>query len=173
MSDASAGALFTAQFSGQLTATMLSTLITARLGERRTLAIGFALVAVGVGAVGVVPASLRWPAVLTYGLGLGCVLPVTNILVAALAPARAASALSLVNVSWGVGAMTWPLVVNALAGVHPAGATTLLAVASMAVGVDVDGHCPRPDHADAGPAAQTAASQAAVVRTASWRPMAR
>ncbi len=45
LSDASAGALFTAQFSGQLTATTLSTLITARLGERRTLAIGFALVA--------------------------------------------------------------------------------------------------------------------------------
>ena len=43
MSDASAGALFTAQFSGQLTATILSTLITARLGERRTLAIGFVL----------------------------------------------------------------------------------------------------------------------------------
>ena len=41
------------------------------------------------GAVGVVPAWLRWPAVLVYGLGLGCVLPVTNILVAALAPARA------------------------------------------------------------------------------------
>ena len=38
LSDASAGALFTAQFSGQLTATTLSTLITARLGERRTLA---------------------------------------------------------------------------------------------------------------------------------------
>ena len=164
MSDASAGALFTAQFSGQLTATILSTLITARLGERRTLAIGFALVAVGVGAVGVVPASLRWPAVLTYGLGLGCVLPVTNILVAALAPARPASALSLVNVSWGVGAMMWPLVVNALAGVHPAGATTLLAVASMAVGATWMA-LPTTDRADAGPATQ-AASRAAVVRTA-------
>ena len=91
--------------------------------------------AVGVGAVGVVPASLGWLAVLVYGLGLGCVLPVTNILVAALAPARAASALSLVNVSWGVGAMVWPLVVAALTGVHPAGPTMLLAVASTAVGV--------------------------------------
>ena len=135
MSDASAGALFTAQFAGQLTATTLSTLVTARLGEGRTLALGFALVALGVGAVGVVPASLSWPAVLVYGLGLGCVLPVTNVLVAALAPTRAASALSLVNVSWGVGAMVWPLIVAALAGVHAAGATTLVAVASLAAGV--------------------------------------
>ena len=135
LSDASAGALFTAQFAGQLSSTTLSTVLTARLGEQRTLALGFALVAVGVAAVGVVPASLGWLAVLTYGLGLGCVLPVTNILVAALAPARAASALSLVNVSWGIGAMVWPLVVTALTGVHPAGPTMLLAVASTAVGV--------------------------------------
>ena len=134
LSDASAGALFTAQFVGQLTTTTLSTLITGRLGERRTLAIGFVLVSVGVCAVGVVPAWLRWPAVLTYGLGLGCVLPVTNILVAALAPTRAASALSLVNVSWGAGAITWPLVVTAVTGVHPAGATSLLAVLSVAIG---------------------------------------
>jgi len=135
MSDASAGALFTAQFAGQLTATTVSTVITARLGEGRTLALGFALVALGVGAVGVVPGSLSWPAVLVYGLGLGCVLPVTNVLVAALAPTRAASALSLVNVSWGVGAMVWPLIVAALVDVHSAGATTLLAVASLVAGV--------------------------------------
>jgi len=135
LSDASAGALFTAQFSGQLTATTLSTLLTARIGERRTLALGFVLVAVGVGAVGVAPAWLRWPAVLVYGLGLGCVLPVTNIVAAALAPGRAASALSLVNVSWGVGAMGWPLVVGTLAGVHHAAPTTLLALASVASGI--------------------------------------
>ncbi len=165
MSDASAGALFSAQFFGQLTATISSTLITARLGGRRTLAIGFALVAVGVGAVGVVPASLSWPAVLIYGLGLGCVLPVTNILVAALAPARAASALSLVNVSWGIGAMLWPLVVNALTGVSPAGATTLLAVASMAVGA-MWLVMPEPTRAVASRATAATASRPAVVPTA-------
>ena len=158
MSDASAGALFTAQFAGQLTATTLSTLITVRLGERRTLALGFTLVAVGVSAVGFVPASLSWPAVLVYGLGLGCVLPVTNILVAALAPARAASVLSLVNVSWGVGAMVWPLIVNALAGLHPAGATTFLAVASMAVGAAWIA-MPTMDRADMSAATHTTGSQ--------------
>jgi FHS family glucose/mannose:H+ symporter-like MFS transporter len=166
LSDASAGALFTAQFFGQLTATTLSTLITARVGERRTLAIGFLLVAVGVGAVGVVPASLRALVVLTYGLGLGCVLPVTNNLIAALSPARAASALSLVNVSWGVGAMTWPLVVNALSGVHQAGATTLLAVAALAIGatwVAMPATTPTPAKASAGRSSQAAAVPAGVV----------
>jgi FHS family glucose/mannose:H+ symporter-like MFS transporter len=135
LSDASAGALFTAQFSGQLTATTLSTFLTGRLGERRTLALGFLLAAFGVGAVGVAPGWLRWPAVLVYGLGLGCVLPVTNIVAAALAPGRAASALSLVNVSWGIGAMAWPLVVGTLAGAHHSAPTTLLALASVASGI--------------------------------------
>ena len=139
----------------------MSTVVTGRLGERRTLAIGFAMVAIGVFAVGVVPAWLRWPAVLTYGLGLGCVLPVTNILVAALAPTRPASALSLVNVSWGVGAMTWPLIVAALAVVHPAGATSLLAVASMAVGA-MWAAMPA-EHEAPGPTAETTATRAAVV----------
>ena len=134
MSDASAGALFTAQFVGQLTTTTMSTAITDRLGAHRMLVGGFALVAVGVGAIAVLPGSSAWAAVVIYGLGLGCVLPVTNIQVAALAQTRAASALSLVNVSWGVGAMAWPLVVASLTGLHAAAPTTALAVASVAMG---------------------------------------
>jgi fucose permease len=55
------------------------------------------------------------------------VLPLTNVLVAALNPARAASALSLVNVSWGVGAMLWPAIVQAMGHVHPDLATLTLA----------------------------------------------
>jgi MFS transporter, FHS family, glucose/mannose:H+ symporter len=127
LSDAAAGLLFTAQFCGQLTATSLSTILAARIGAPRALALGFGLVAAGVGAIGLVPGSLGWATAVAWGLGLGCVLPLTNVLVAALAPARAASALSLVNVSWGIGAMLWPAIVDAAAGVHPSGATLLLA----------------------------------------------
>lgn len=134
LSDASAGALFTAQFVGQLTATTMSTAIADRIGAQRTLAVGFALVAAGVGALAVVPGPLAWAAVVLYGLGLGCVLPLTNIQVAALAQARAASALSLVNVSWGVGAMAWPLIVATLIARHAAAPTIALAVASVAMG---------------------------------------
>lgn len=143
LSDAGAGLLFTAQFCGQLTATSLSTLLAARIGAPRTLALGFGLVAAGVAAVGLVPGSLGWTTAVIWGLGLGCVLPLTNVLVAALAPARAASALSLVNVSWGIGAMLWPAVVHGATRVHPSGATLLLAsCAALLSFVWAFGHIP-------------------------------
>jgi fucose permease len=132
LSDVAAGSLFSAQFTGQLTATTVSALITARLGTSGTFALGYALIAAGVGGLGVVPAALSWPATLVYGLGLGCVLPVTNNVAAAMSPGRESSALSLVNVSWGVGAMVWPLVVGGWAN-HPARATTALALGAAAV----------------------------------------
>lgn len=134
LSDAAAGSLFSAQFIGMLTATTASSFVTSRLGRSRTFALGFATIAAGLGGLGVVPVSLAWPVTLLYGLGLGCVLPLTNNVVAAMSAGRESSALSLVNVSWGVGAMTWPFVVGALER-QPAIATALLAVAASAVAV--------------------------------------
>ena len=135
MSDATAGALFSAQFAGTLTATSFSSLIAARLGAARALGIGFLLLALGIAAVGVVPASLAFVVTVAYGLGLGLVLPLTNNVVAALAGSRAASALSLVNVAWGAGAMTWPLVVRATMSADVWVATTLLATSAFLVAV--------------------------------------
>jgi FHS family glucose/mannose:H+ symporter-like MFS transporter len=133
MSDAAAGALFSAQFAGTLTATFLSSLVTARVGTSRAFAIGFLLLAAGIGAIGVAPASLGWAVTVVYGLGLGLVLPLTNNVVAALAGRNAASALSLVNVAWGVGAMTWPLLVRVSLPWEGRAATTLLAVLALLV----------------------------------------
>jgi fucose permease len=131
LSDAAAGALFSAQFAGTLTATSLSSLVAARIGAARALAAGFLLLATGIGTLGVAPAPLGWGATVVYGLGLGLVLPLTNNVVAALAGGNAASALSLVNVAWGIGAMTWPLVVSGLTGVDGRAATTALAAAAL------------------------------------------
>lgn len=135
MSDAAAGALFSAQFAGTLTATFFSSLIAARTGAARALAIGFLLLALGIGALGVVPASLAFAVTVAYGLGLGLVLPLTNNVVAALAGPRAASALSLVNVAWGVGAMIWPLVVRGAMNFDVRIATTLLAASAVLTAV--------------------------------------
>jgi fucose permease len=133
MSDAAAGALFTAQFAGSLTATTVSSLLAARFGVPRALALGFGLMAGGVGALGFVPASLGPAATVLYGLGVGLVLPLTNNVVAARAGRDAASALNLVNVAWGVGAMSWPLVVTAALAFDPRAATTALAASALAV----------------------------------------
>ncbi len=112
LTDAEAGSLFTAQFAGQMSSTFLSSLVTRRLGDRHTLVVGLAVTAVGVAAMSAVPWPAGIAAALLYGLGLGLVLPITNFVVAALRPANAAAALSLLNVSWGVGAVLWPLVVG-------------------------------------------------------------
>jgi fucose permease len=81
----------------------------------RVIITGYALIAAGVLALGVLP----WPwivgATALYGCGLGLVLPTTNLLVARMHPGREASAVSFVNVSWSIGAVAWPLIVGLLA----------------------------------------------------------
>ncbi|HEY8535609.1 MAG TPA: MFS transporter, partial [Vicinamibacterales bacterium] len=136
LDDREAGRLFAAQFGGALTATSVSALVARRIGAPRTLAAGFLLFAAGIGAIGVVPREAAIAAALTFGLGQGLVLPLTNIAIATLYPARPAGALSLVNVSWGVGAVLWPLVVGALARPDdPSPATTALASGCCLSGV--------------------------------------
>ena len=131
LTDAAAGALFTAQFAGQTLSTFGSTFLTSRIGDRNALALGMFVTAAGIAAV----ALSSWPygaiATFVYGLGLGIVLPLTNFIVAALRPATAASALSLLNVSWGVGAVLWPMVVRLTMAVAPADAAPLAVLGAL------------------------------------------
>ncbi len=131
LSDASAGVLFTAQFSGQTLSTIGSTWLTARLGDRPTLALGMAMTSAGIAVMALVPWPYGAAAAFGYGLGLGLVLPLTNFIVAALRPARAAASLSLLNVSWGVGAVLWPLVVRLSMAAVPSAAAPLAALTVM------------------------------------------
>jgi MFS transporter, FHS family, glucose/mannose:H+ symporter len=114
ISDAEAGSLFTAQFAGALVAGASSGLLVERFREAWTLALGFGLMAGGVVALGIAGFATAVTGAAIAGLGMGCVVPTTNLLAARLEPERAAASLSLVNLSWGLGATTWPLVVGAL-----------------------------------------------------------
>ena len=135
LSDASAGVLFTAQFSGQTLSTIGSTWLTARLGDRPTLALGMAVTSAGIAVMAVVPWPYGAAAAFGYGLGLGLVLPLTNFIVAALRPARAAASLSLLNVSWGVGAVLWPLVVRLSMAAVPSAVAPLAALTALTAGL--------------------------------------
>ena len=136
MSDVVAGSLFTAQFLSSMSATLVAPTLAARVGARWALALGFTLLALGIATIGVAPHAVGVAATITYGLGLGLVLPLTNIAVAAAEPDRAASALNLVNVSWAVGAVVWPLIVRALGTpASVAGPTAALAIACAAQAV--------------------------------------
>jgi len=133
LTDAAAGVLFTTQFLSATTLTVLSSWIANRLGPGRALATGYVLVAIGTALLGVATHGLGLVATILYGGGLGLVLPLTNFVIAALRPQRAASALSLVNVSWGVGAVLWPLIVRTLAE----GESVRVATSALAAGAGV------------------------------------
>ena len=158
LSDAAAGALFTIQFSGSIIAGGLSGMIIARLGASTTLATGYALMAAGLTGLAFGDRLVGTSAMAVAGVGLGFVVPATNLMVARLTPAHAAAALGAVNLCWGLGAATWPIIVgrfNPVPGVHVAllvAAVLHLAVAARMSVAKFPIHALQ-DHADAPPVA--------------------
>lgn len=108
LADPDAGFLFTLQFAGSIVGAALSSPLMQRVGLRPTLVSGIVIMATGVAALGAGTPSLGQIAVCWYGLGLGLTIPATNLLVAESAPDSRAAALSLLNFSWGIGAVAGP-----------------------------------------------------------------
>ncbi|MGA8144378.1 MAG: MFS transporter [Candidatus Acidiferrales bacterium] len=116
LTDERAGLFFTTQFCGQLAGCLSTGLLIPlrRYGYRLTFAIGFALVAVGVAALGVGNAHMGLVGTAMYGYGLGLALTGGNLWVAEIFPERRATAVSILNVTWTIGAIACgPLVMLA------------------------------------------------------------
>ncbi|HWO37336.1 MAG TPA: MFS transporter, partial [Candidatus Acidoferrum sp.] len=118
LSDARAGYLFTAQFSGSMLGVVGSSLLMARRGHRASLMLGLALMALG--SVTLLSVSWVWGILATFafGTGLGFTIPTTNLLISELNPKKRAAALSLVNFSWTLGAATCPFFVSVMLRAH-------------------------------------------------------
>ncbi len=145
LSDSAAGALFTAQFSGSLSAGAISGLLVSRIGDARTLALGYGTMSAGLVAIAAGGYASGVVGAFAAGTGMGFVIPPTNLLVARGRRDRAASALGMLNLSWGVGAAVWPLVVSAavrLGGMRSslAALAVLCAAAAIAFVSSVGGH---------------------------------
>ncbi len=114
LSDAQAGLLFTAQFGGSVCGVLASSVVVVRRGHRFCLVLGLSAMAAGSAMLlrGGYGAGLR--AALLLGIGLGLAIPTTNLAVSAMNPQRRAAALSLINLSWGAGAVGCPLLLAAL-----------------------------------------------------------
>jgi fucose permease len=108
LDDARAGLLFTFQFTGSMAGSALCGIVIRAIGLRRTVLAGVLVMASGVGALGFGAVALGYAAVWWYGAGLGLTIPATNLLVAEAAPDSRAAALSLLNLSWGIGAISGP-----------------------------------------------------------------
>ncbi len=114
LDDGRAGLLFAAQFVGSMVGSVLSSAGMTRVGFRRTILAGAVLMAAGVATLGVATYALGAAAIFCYGIGLGLLIPATNLFVARGEPANRASALSILNLAWGAGAVGGPPVVAML-----------------------------------------------------------
>ena len=111
LSDTQAGNLFLVQFLGQLAGVQLASLMLARVGFRPAFLSGLALMGCGVSTFFLGSAWLGFASLAVYGLGVGFMTPTDNLLIAEVSPHARASAVSLLNFFWGVGAVLCSLLV--------------------------------------------------------------
>jgi fucose permease len=106
-----AASLFLAQFSA-------SAIAAAFVGRRlrHSLVFGYGLTAAALVLLALGPRSAAVPAMALVGWGLGSSVPASNLLVARLYPGGRAAALSALNLVWGLGALTSPLLFAAFEG---------------------------------------------------------
>lgn len=112
LSDTRVGYFFTTQFAGSIAGVILTGILLPRRGFRFSLVFGYLLMAGGLSSLG----STEWRFALlgtfTFGLGLGTVIPASNLLVSSLNPKGRAAALSALNFCWGAGAVLAPWAVS-------------------------------------------------------------
>ncbi len=105
LNDAQAGGLFIAQFSGSICGTLIFGFTAKRFGFIKTTIFGFVLITVGCLLLNSDSWLVCILGLFINGLGIGSSLPSINMLVVILNPERKASALSILNFFWGVGAI--------------------------------------------------------------------
>jgi FHS family glucose/mannose:H+ symporter-like MFS transporter len=174
MNDTQAGNLFLVQFLASMVGVQLSGVLLARHGYRPAFLSGLLLMACGVGTLYLGSLWLGLASVAIYGLGLGLIIPTDNLLVAEISAgpelgsasdsgASRASAVSLLNFFWGLGAVFCALMV-AWTAAHQLLPFFLGAVAvSLVVLALAMRNLPFP------PAAPAAGSSSASASSSSWR----
>ena len=111
LSDERAGLLFLFQFGGNLAGILSLGALLSRRGYSTVFLLGFICIALGVAGLDARTAIVGCIATFLFGYGLGLVLAATNLCVAEMEKSRRASALSLLNLAWGIGAISCPLLI--------------------------------------------------------------
>ena len=124
MRDLQSGYFFPAQFAGNMLGSLLSTRLLPRWGFARLSAGGMGLLFLGLGIFALGSRQVGMAGIFLNGLGMGLAIVASNLWAAESNPARRASALSLLNFSWGIGAVACPLLIAA--GLHLLPLTRLL-----------------------------------------------
>jgi MFS transporter, FHS family, glucose/mannose:H+ symporter len=116
LNDSQAGFLFAAQAAGAMLGAAVSGWLVGRLGAVRLLVTGFTLMAASLLCLSLSNWALGLGAIFFSGLALGLTNPTINLLVAEIHQRRRAAAINLVNLAWGVGAASGPLLIAGLGG---------------------------------------------------------
>jgi fucose permease len=107
-----AGSLFFWQFIASTIGTLLSGAVLSKRTFKLVVITGVALCVLGVAALIQADWNLGRYAVASYGFGLGVALPAMNLAVAQANPKRRAASVSLLNFSWGIGALVGPMLLR-------------------------------------------------------------
>ena len=118
LNDTQSGSLIFAEFFSSMFGMLLSGISVQRLGYRKTLMIGLALMAVGVALLAFGPWLCGVASICIFGMGYGITTPAGNLRTAEINPGRSAAALSVINAVWGIGAMSSPFLVDLALRAH-------------------------------------------------------
>jgi FHS family glucose/mannose:H+ symporter-like MFS transporter len=124
MRDLQSGYFFPAQFSGNMLGSLLSTRLLPRWGFARLCAVAMAILFSGLAILALGSRQIGLAGIFLNGLGMGLAIAASNLWAAESNPERRASALSLLNFSWGIGAVACPLLIGT--GLHFLPLTRLL-----------------------------------------------
>jgi FHS family glucose/mannose:H+ symporter-like MFS transporter len=114
ISDAQAGYFFPAQYAVSILGVIATSWLLPRFGTAKVLGLGFFFLSLGMGFLGMSPWYLTAFFVTLNGVGYGLANPTTNLRGTQLPSKNVAAAVSLLNFSWGVGAVACPFIVKAL-----------------------------------------------------------
>src|SRR5690349_5332163 len=119
LDDRRAGLFSLVQFSGSLAGVLLSSALISAKGFKPAVTLGIAMLGIGFALLNAPTFALALAASGIYGLGYGFATPGTNLWVGESYGARRASALSIINLAWGAGAIvSSPLAMLAMRTAH-------------------------------------------------------
>jgi MFS transporter, FHS family, glucose/mannose:H+ symporter len=111
LSDSRAGYFFATQFLGSIAGVTASSFLVPRRGFRFTIGLSYLLMAAGVKGLALSHWKYALLSTLVFGFGFGLVIPATNLFVSRVNQNRRASALSILNFCWGIGAVLTPVAI--------------------------------------------------------------
>jgi fucose permease len=111
LTEGQAGVFFFTQYFGSFLGTMATSWLLPRLGFSKVISAGYLCFALGLACLGFGPWFFSTVFVAIYGIGYGLANPSVNLRATYLPSSNVAGAVSLLNFSWGVGAVSSPFLV--------------------------------------------------------------